>query len=144
MPIFLGICEATKMQMSDGTKVRRMPNRTVRVPSNNQPVATDNTTGNEAGRAVSSMALTISHLQWREGREGEETDQMDLERMKNWFCQPNEPTAFLPSSLAPPCIGVSGCLTDCDGQCNGCPSILRRSERRATMFPRSALSVKIN
>ena len=112
--------------------------------SNNQPVATDNTTGNEAGRAVSSMALTISHLQWREGREGEETDQMDLERMKNWFCQPNEPTAFLPSSLAPPCIGVSGCLTDCDGQCNGCPSILRRSERRATMFPRSALSVKIN
>ena len=38
--------------------------------SDNQPVATDNTTGNEAGRAVSSMALTISHLQRREGKEG--------------------------------------------------------------------------
>ena len=62
MPIFLGICEETKMQMSDGTKVQRMSNGT-----NNQPVATDNTTGNEAGRAVSSMALTISHLQRRVG-----------------------------------------------------------------------------
>ena len=35
------------------------------------------------------------------GREGGETDQMDLERMKNWFCQPNEPSAFLTPSLRP-------------------------------------------
>ena len=69
MPIFLGICAVTKMQMSDGTKVHRMSNE-IQFGSNNQPVATDNTTGNEAGRAVSSMALTISHLQRREGKEG--------------------------------------------------------------------------
>ena len=68
--------------------------------------------------------------------EGEETDQMDLERMKNWFCQPNERThrllSFLPRSA--PCTGVSGCLTDCDGDVNAMvvrprPSTLRRSVR---------------
>ena len=75
--------------------------------SDNQPVATDNTTGNEAGRQ-GSFLHGVDHLSSpKEGGkggsegEGEETDQMDLERMKNWFCQPNEPTAFVPPRPAP-------------------------------------------
>ena len=80
------------MQMSDGTKVQRMSNGT-----NNQPVATDNTTGNEAGRAVSSMALTISHLQrrveWGRGR----GDRSNGSRKDEKLVLPTKRTHRLPS-----------------------------------------------
>ena len=37
---------------------------------------------------------------------------MDLERMKNWFCQPNEPTASLPSFLPRSALHRSEWLPD--------------------------------
>ena len=67
-PFFLAFARRQKCKCQTATKYKEC--QIGQSGSNNQPVATDNTTGNEAGRAVSSVALTISHLHWREGKEG--------------------------------------------------------------------------
>ena len=107
----------------------RRPRSTSR-PTRPWPTSSRNTTG---------TALTISHLKRGEGgkeRGGRrrETDQMDLERMKNWFCQPNELDA--PPAFEWQASRQAG-LCDCNVR-------LARLSGDNVPAPRSALSVKIN
>ena len=108
--------------------------------SDNQPVATDNTTGNEAGRQ-GSFLHGVDHLSspkegGKGGSEGEggRGDRSNGSRKDEKLVLPTKRAHRLRPSA--PCTGVSGCLTDCDGDVNAMvvrprPSTLRLSERTA-------------